>query len=160
MKVVKKNYQEEVIADEKKLSRVIMKNKPVSLKFSTELCRELKNKNIAKAESFLNDITEQKRYLPLRKFNKRVAHRKGDSQSGVKSGRYPLNTAKVFIELVHSLKANADYKGLDADKLIIKSIFASQGLGRVKYQSQGRISGKKRKKKSVHIEAIAVEGSS
>ncbi len=157
--MVKQNYQSEVTGDGKKVSKVILKNKRASLKYATEFARELKNKPIKKAEALLNDILEKKRYLPLRKYNKKVAHRPGKSESGVKSGRYPTGTTKIFLELMQNLRANADYKGLDSDKLVIKNIFASEGFRRMGYQSQGRISGKRRKRKSIHLEAIAIEGS-
>ena len=157
--MVKQNYQSEITGDEKKVSKAILKNTRASLKYATEFARELKNKPIKKSEAFLNDILEKKRYLPLRKYNRKVAHRPGKSESGVKSGRYPSGTTKVFLELLQNLKANADYKGLDSDKLIIKNVFASEGFRRMSYQSQGRISGKRRKKKSIHLEAVAIEGS-
>lgn len=156
--MVKNNYQAEPKADEKKVARAILKNKRASLKYSTEISRELANKTFKKAEAFLEGIVAMERHLPLRKYNKKIAHRKGNSASGVKTGKYPVNTAKIFLELLQNLKANSDYKGLDADKMVIRHVFASQGLRRFKFQAQGRISGKRRLKKSVHIEGIAVEG--
>ncbi|MCX8158574.1 MAG: 50S ribosomal protein L22 [Candidatus Diapherotrites archaeon] len=156
--MVKKNYQTELQIDEKKIVKAMLKNKPISTKYAIELCRELKNKPINKAERFLRDIVEMKRFLPLRKYNKKVPHRRGNAISKTKSGKYPVKTAKVFLELLQNLKANADYKGLDSEKLILKHLFASYGFRRITFQPQGRISGKRRKKKSTHLEAMAVEG--
>jgi large subunit ribosomal protein L22 len=157
--MVKRDYQEEVPGKEKKVSKALMKNKHGSLKYATEFCRELKGKKLVKAEALLNDIIDKKRFLPLKKYNRKVAHRKGNSVSGTKSGRFPLKTTKLFIELMQNLKANADYRGLDGEKMIIKNIFASAGFSRVKFQSQGRIAGKRRNEKSIHLEAVAIEGS-
>jgi len=154
--MVKKHYQV-AVADDKKIAKAIAKNQPVSVKYSTELCREIKGKPVAKAEQMLERIINMEEFLPLRKFNKKVGHRKGDARSSVKSGRYPIKVCKVFRGLLESVKANADFKGLDADSLIITHCFASQGFRRTAFQPKGKISGKKRKRKSAHIEVIVRE---
>jgi len=141
-----------------KSAKAIATNRPVSLKYSTELCRELKGKSIDSAQNFLGRIMKKSDHLPLRKYNAKMGHRRGESKSFTKSGRYPLRTAKVFSDLLNSVKANADYKGLNADNLIIKGMFASQGFSRASMQPQGRIAGKRREKKSTHLEIVVVEG--
>lgn len=155
--MVKKTYQIQ-LQDEKKTAKAFLSNQRVSLKFSTELCREIKGKPLAKAERFLQDIIEHKAFLPLRRYRKKVAHRKGDSRSFSKSGRYPERVCMGFQKLLELVKANADFKGLAAEKLVIVHAFASQGLKRYSFQSKGQISGKKRARKSAHIEVIVREG--
>lgn len=155
--MVKKNYQAEIKKPEK-CARVIMTNQHASLKYSTELVREIKGKNVKRAESFLQNILEKKEFLPLRRYVKQVGHRKGRSRSFAKTGRYPKGTAEIFKKLIESAKANADYKGLDTENLIITHAFASQGFRRISHQSQGRITGKRRGKKSVHLEIVVREG--
>ena len=154
-KMAKKNYQAEF--DAKKTCRVIGTNKPVSLKYSTELIREIKGKPVLSAEAFLNRILEKTDHLPLRRYVSKIGHRKGQARSFTKTGKYPINVAKVFLRLLSDLKANADYKGMNAEKLLIVHGFASLGYRRMSNQPQGRISGKPRKNKSTHIELIALE---
>ena len=154
--MAKKNYNFE-IADEKKIAKAFSSNVPVSLKYSTEMVRELKGQRVSKAERFLNDIVEKKRYLPLRRYTRKVGHRKGDAQSFTEVGRYPEKVCQAFLTLLNSVKANADYKGLDAENLIISHMFASQGFRRRSHQKQGRISGKTHKRKSTHLEVIVRE---
>ncbi len=153
--MVKKNYQVQVQG--KDCARAIMKNKPVSLKYSLEIISNIKGKRVDKALEYLNRIISKKEFLPLRKYNKKIGHKKGDSKGFTKIGRYPIRCLKAFVELLESVKANADYKGLDSDNLIITHLFASQGYRRVSYQRQGRISGKGRLKKSTHLEVIVRE---
>ena len=153
--MVKRNYQVELKG--KKIAKAMTKNANVSLKFSLELIREIKGKRIDKAEAFLRRIRKQEEFLPLRVYKKKVAHRRGDARSFTKSGRYPIKVAKIWLSLLESVKANADYAGLDADNLIITHAFASQGYRRYSYQSQGRIGGKRRIKKSAHIEVAVRE---
>jgi len=153
--MVKKNYQEE--ADTKITAKAMMKNKDVSLKYSTEICREIRGKPVFKAEQFLNRILRHETFLPLKRYNKKVAHRKGQSVSGVKSGRFPKKACEAFLELLGYTKANAENKGLDSEKLLVKHCFASCGFRRQKMQPKGHIAGRRRHSKSTHIEIIVQE---
>ena len=154
--MVKKNYQAE-IAEKKNIAKAMAKNQHISVKYSTEICREIKGKLVKKAIERLERIIEQKEFLPLKKYNKKVPHRKGDSVSGVKSGRFPESTCRTFLKLLESVKANADFKGMDAENLAIVHCFASSGFKRRSMQPKGKISGKVRRKKSSHIEIVVME---
>ncbi len=156
--MVKKNYQVQVSdAEKKKTAMAVAKNANMSLKYATEIIREVRGKPLAHAERFLNDVIAKRAFLPLKQFRKKVAHRKGEAKSGVKSGRYPQKTCHAILSVLQSVKANADYKGLDEDKLLIVHAFASQGFARISHQAQGHIGGKRRKKPSVHFEVIVRE---
>jgi large subunit ribosomal protein L22 len=154
--MVKKGYQAKV-RDEKKAAKAIAKNQPVSLKYATEMCREIKGKKLNNVQKRVKRILEKEEFLPLRKYNKKVAHRKGNAVSGVKSGRFPEKVCNVFLSLLDSVKANADFKGLDSENLLISHCFASRGFARRSVQSKGHISGKRRRRKSAHIEVIVME---
>jgi len=155
--MVKKEYQ--AMAEKRdKTAKAVMKNQRASLKYSLEIVREIKGKRLGKASRFLKNVLAHKEYLPLKRHMKKVGHRKGDAKSGVKSGRYPTGTVNVWLMLLDSVKANADYRGLEVKDLVIAHAFASQGYKRMGYQSQGRISGKRRAKKAVHIEVVVREG--
>jgi large subunit ribosomal protein L22 len=156
--MVKKNYQLQLsVADKKKTASAMAKNSDMSLKYATEIIREIRGKPLVFAEKFLQDIIEHKRHLPLLQYKKKVAHRKGQAMSGVKAGRYPEKTCKAVLSILESVKANADYKGLDEEKLLVVHGFASQGFARISHQSQGHIGGKRRKRPSVHFEIIVRE---
>ncbi|MBI4043778.1 MAG: 50S ribosomal protein L22 [Candidatus Diapherotrites archaeon] len=156
--MVKKEFQLSGTGTASHLARAFASNQPVSFKYSVEICREIKGKKLDKAVSFLENVQEQKAFLPLRRYNKKVGHRKGNSYSFVKSGRYPKNACRAWLKLLESVKANADYKGLNADQLLVVHAFASIGFRRYSHQNQGRISGKRRRRKSTHIEVIVREG--
>ena len=154
--MVKKNYQLKV-KSEKNIAKAIAKNQPVSTKYATEMCREIKMQKLNKVEKRLQRILNKEEFLPLKKYNKKVSHRKGNAISGVKSGRYPKRLCNVFLKLLLSAKANADFKGLDSENLLITHCFASKGFARRSVQPKGKISGKRRRRKSTHIEAIVTE---
>ncbi|HLD58530.1 MAG TPA: 50S ribosomal protein L22 [archaeon] len=153
--MAKRNYQ--AVVHGKNIARAFASNRPISLKYSVEICREIRGKRLQRAESFLNNVLSHKEFLPLRQYRGKIPHRKGDSQSGVKSGRYPKNACMAFLDLLNSAKANADFKGMDAENLIIVHAFASQGFKRSSHQPKGKISGKPWKRKSAHIEVIVRE---
>jgi large subunit ribosomal protein L22 len=154
--MAKKNYQTE-IGNKNKTAKAIIKNANISIKYSTEICNQIKGLYVNKVILWLERIINHEEYLPLKRYHKKVAHRKGDAKKGEKAGRYPQKTIKVFLELLKLAKNNADVKGLDAEKINIIHAFASMGITRYSHQSKGKIGGKTRRKNSTHIEIIVSE---
>ena len=132
-------------------------NCPISMKFSIELAREIRNKPFKKVLKYLDDIIGLKRHVPLKRYNQDVAHKKGPAVSGVKSGRYPVKVAKYFKKVLLMAKSNADYKGLDSDKkdLIIKGCVISQGMKRYNFQTKGK--RRLRRDQTASIEVVLVQ---
>ena len=155
--MVKKSYQVQMHANSAKTAKAIAVNRPVSLKYSLEIISNIKGKRLDKSLAWLGRILRKEEFLPLRVYNKKVPHRKGEAKMFAKAGRYPMRVLDAFVELLNTVKANADYKGLDSENLLITHAFASQGFQRMSNQSQGRISGKGKKAKSCHLEIIVRE---
>ena len=152
---MKTDYQENIQLEN--IARAMSTNREISVKYATEICRELKGKPVQKALNFLQDVIDQRRYLPMRMFVRNIPHRRGESQSNVKSGRFPVKACEAFIALIESAKNNANQKGLDESALIVRHVFASYGFRRQFMQSKGHIGGKLRQHKSAHIEIILQE---
>ncbi len=151
----KYNFQKNI--NEKKIAKSCKNNVGISTKYSVEFSNYFKNKPLSKAIKICDDIIEKKDFLPLVKYNKKVAHRKGDSRRNVVSGRWPVKAAKEIKMLLLDVKANAENKNLDLEKLKIIHMFAVKGVTRSKTQPQGRIGGKQRESKSTNIEVIVLE---
>ncbi len=134
-----------------------MHNCPISLKFSIELARELRGKSVNKAIAYLNDIMALKRHVPLTRYNRDVAHKKGASVSGVKSGRYPVKVSKFFLKVLNSAISNASFKGLDKDNLLVRGAVCSIGSPRAKLQPQGKKRLRASRGHSVNIEVVVKE---
>lgn len=111
--------------NEEKAAKAYGRELRVSYKYAVELCRELRGKKLVKAKEYLEDIMNMKRALPLRRFSKGVAHRRGLTKAY--SGRYPVKVAEHVLKVLMSAEANAEYNGLDGDRLYIKHISASKG---------------------------------
>jgi len=150
------NYQADV-GKESKVARAMITNSPISFKYSVELCNQIKTKPVNQVIEFLKRIESHEEYLPLLRYHKKVAHRKGDAKAGAKAGRYPEKVVREFIKLLELAKSNADFKGLDAEKLLIIHIYANMGMNRFSYQSKGRIAGKARRRNATNIEVIVQE---
>jgi large subunit ribosomal protein L22 len=96
----------------------------ISPKYSVEISREIRGMQLQKAKDYLQDVIDMKRPLPIKKYKRKVSHRKG---SGFGPGRYPEKAARVFLKLLNDCESNAEYSGLNTDALFIKHIVAHRG---------------------------------
>ena len=97
---------------------------PISMKISSEICKFIKGKNLIKAKAQLEQVLEQKIAIPYTRYHREVSHKPG---KGLGAGRYPVKTTKHFIQLLDSLQANAENKGLNTENLVIDFASANQG---------------------------------
>lgn len=135
--------------NEEHSAKVITRNAPISTKVSIEICSFIRGRKLSFAVNQLNLVLKKKQAVPYKRFNRQVAHK-----ASVKhAGRYPQNASKEFLNLLNTLKANAIYKGLNEEGLVISEAIANRGPGRFHY---GRMRGIRHK--STHIELRAVEG--
>jgi large subunit ribosomal protein L22 len=111
--------------DEEKIARAIGRELRVSPKSSTEICRAVKKKSVEKAKEFLNEVVEMKRPVPMKRFKKGVAHKRGLEKAY--AGRYPKKAASQILKVLESAEANAEYKGLDTERLYVKHISTQRG---------------------------------
>jgi large subunit ribosomal protein L22 len=111
--------------DETKAAKAMGYEMPISFKHAVEICREIRGKKVADARRFLEEVVEMKRPVPFRKHKKKVAHKKGLEKWY--AGRYPQKAAKHVLKVLRNLEANAEYKGLDVENLIIVHAQAQKG---------------------------------
>ena len=70
-------------------------------------------------------IIELKKPVPFKRHNSGVGHRAG--LSGWDAGRFPEKAARGILTVVKSAEANAEYKGLDSDRMQIVHSLARRG---------------------------------
>jgi len=128
---------------------------PVSPKHAIEIASFIKNKRAGEAVAYLEDVVAGKKAIPFRKFNRNVAHKRG--LSGWDAGRYPKKASEAYIRLLNSVTRNAEYIGLDAEKLQIVHVSANRGRGLRGFfpRAMGRSTPKRRE--TVNIEIIVRE---
>ena len=90
----------------------------------------------------------------FRRYKNQVAHR---ADPGMMSGRYPQKTAKEFIKVLDNLESNAEYKGMDLDRLRIVNATVHKGV--VVKRFTPRAMGRATAKNNVltHVELVAQE---
>jgi len=127
----------------------------VSPKHSIEIANFIRNKPVNLAISELQEVVAKKRALPFRKFNRNIPHRRG--LVGWDAGRYPEKATLAIIKLLESVKKNAEYSGLDTEKLKIVHISANRGRAQKSFfpRAMGRATPKLRE--SVNIEVVVQE---
>ncbi len=112
------------VSDPATTARAYGRDLPVSPKSGRNVARAIKGMPVSRAKDYLADVTELKAHVPFVVRKRKIAHRKG---AGNGPGKWPVKTAKHFLKVLESAEANAEYKGLDKDLLVITHASAYQG---------------------------------
>lgn len=83
---------------------------------------------LRRAQRFLKNVTEKKECVPYRNFNGGVGRCAQAKQWGTTQGRWPKKSADFLLQLLKNAESNAEYKGLDVDRLVIDHILVSNRL--------------------------------
>jgi len=134
--------------------RAAVREKQISHKHAREIAVQIKGLSIEKARDYLQSVVNKQRAVPFRRYKNQVGHR---SDPGVMSGRYPQKSATEFIKLLDNLESNAEYKGMDLDRLKIVNATVHKGviIKRFTPRAFGRASPKNNV--LTHIELVAKE---
>lgn len=134
--------------------RAALREKTISHKHAREIAHSIKGKSIESARSYLQSVTRLERAVPFKRYNNEVAHK---SDTGVMSGRYPEKAANEFLRLLDNLESNAEYRGMDLDRL--KIINATVHKGRKLERFTPRAMGRASPKVDIltHVELVAQE---
>ena len=109
-------------ADPDTSAKAIGKEMPISPKFTREICGMIRGMKVNNAIKTLEGVIALETPVPLKRYNKRVSHKQG-----VGPGRYPKKAATAVLGVIKSAVANAEYKGLNTDDMVIATISASRG---------------------------------
>ncbi len=134
--------------------RASLREKEISHKHAREVAIAIKGLSIEKARDFLQAVIRKDRAVAFRRFKNQVGHK---SDPGMMSGRYPQKTAREFIKVLDNLESNAEYKGMDLDRL--KIINATVHKGVIIKRFIPRAMGRATPKNDVltHVELVAQE---
>jgi len=134
--------------------RSSLREKDISHKHAREVAVAIKGMSIEKARDFLQAVINKDRAVSFGRFKNQVGHR---SDPGMMSGRYPQKTAKEFIKVLDNLESNAEYKGMDLDRLKIINATVHKGVTIKRFIP--RAMGRATPKNDVltHVELVAQE---
>ena len=119
----------------------------ISFKFSVEACSFIRGKKLETAVKHLNKVLNKKMAIPLNRFKRDQAHKPGK----IAAGKYPEKVSKEFLNLLNTLKANAEDQGYNVKDLVITKAIANKGANRWKHT---RIRGRQAKVTHLLFEAM------
>jgi large subunit ribosomal protein L22 len=139
-------------ADEETTAKAFGKELPISPRKAREVCRALRRKPVAEAKELLEAVIEKSRPIPYRRFRKEVAHRPGTGPGG-----YPVKVARYLLRLLESAEENAEYKGLDAENMVVYHISAYKGRPTKSYRPRAYGRSSPWVKETTNVEVILKE---
>ncbi|MCI4322678.1 MAG: 50S ribosomal protein L22 [Thermoplasmata archaeon] len=107
----------------------------ISPKKTYEVMNAIRGLPVEKARSLLEDVVLLKRAVPFRRYNQETSHKKG-----IGPGRYPKKVAKHVLQILTNAEANAEFEGLDADRLVVH--VAACARGKIQKASMPRAHGR------------------
>lgn len=98
----------------------------VSPKAAREVSLTIRGMLLPKAIELLEAVEKKEMPIAFRRHKLKVGHR--SELVGFPSGSYPVKTARSFVEVLKNLQSNAEFKGLDPER--VKIVHASALAGR------------------------------
>jgi len=143
--------------DRTKHVRSSLRDKDISHKHAREIALAIKGMTIENARDFLERVIRTEIAVPFRRYHNEVAHR-SNIRDGFSAGRFPRKASTEFLKLLDNIETNAEYKGMDLDRLKIISAVVHKGtkLKRFTPRAMGRSSPKI--DTLVSVELVAHEG--
>jgi len=108
---------------------------PISPKKTYEVLNAIRGLPVARARAVLEDAAALKKAIPFRRYNQETAHHRGTGP-----GRYVVKVSEHLLKLLANAEGNAEYEGLDADRLFVK--VASCARGQIKKVLMPRAQGR------------------
>merc|ERR1711887_530524 len=116
-------------------------NLRVHFKNTRETAQAIKAMPLHRATKYLKNVIAHKEIVPFRSFMGGVGRHAQANVHGTAQGRWPLKSAEFLLHLLKNAESNAEYKGLDADHLVIEHIQVNRAahMRRRTYRAHGRI---------------------
>merc|ERR1712020_10523 len=116
-------------------------NLRVHFKNTRETAQAIKGMALHRATRYLKNVIAQKEIIPFRRFMGGVGRHAQAKVHGTSQGRWPVKSAEFLLHLLKNAESNAEYKGLDADHLVIDHIQVNRApkMRRRTYRAHGRI---------------------
>merc|ERR1711934_429319 len=132
-------------------------NLRVHFKNTREAAQAIKKMPLNRATTYLKNVINMKEIIPFRRFMGGVGRHAQAKVHGTSQGRWPKKSAEFLLPLLKNAESNAEYKGLDADHLVIDHIQVNRAphMRRRTYRAHGRINPYM--SSPCHIEVVLVE---
>ncbi len=125
---------------------------PISPKKTYEILNAIRGLPVDRATTILEEAIALRHAIPFRRYNQETAH-----HTGTGPGRYAKKVAANILKVLENARENAEYEGMDADRLFIK--VAASSRGRIRKASMPRAHGRATawNEQTTHIEIVLAE---
>lgn len=141
--------------DPEKTVRASGRELRVSHKHAREVCKTIKGMMLTQSKQYLRDVMDKKQAVPFRRFKKKLGHRHGLEKAY--AGKYPVKAAKHILKVIEGAEANAEYKGLDTERLRIIHASAYPGMKIKRYMERAHGRSTQKFKTLSHVEIVLEE---
>jgi len=125
---------------------------PISPKKTYEVLNAIRGLPVERARTILEEAAALKHAIPFRRYNQETAHHRGTGP-----GRYAVKVVKNVLKVLQNAEENAEYDGLDTDRLFVK--VAASARGRIRKTSMPRAHGRATQwnEQTTNIEIVLAE---
>jgi large subunit ribosomal protein L22 len=117
-------YYSTIPVDSAKTARAYGRDLDCSPKSGRNVARAIKGMPVERAKAFLESVARLETPVPFKVRVRKIHHRRGE---GFGPGKWPVGVVTRFLKVLESAEANAEYKGLDKERLVITHASAYQG---------------------------------
>jgi large subunit ribosomal protein L22 len=124
----------------------------ISPKKTYEVLNAIRGRPLEEARTFLEEVAALKRPVPFRRYNQEMAHK---PRAG--PGRFPVKVAERVLKVLGNAEANAEYEGMDTDRLVVEVASAARGqiVKAVMPRAHGRATNWN--EQTTHVEIVLAE---
>jgi len=128
-----------------------------SIQNTRETAQAIKKMPLHRATAYLKNVLNKTEIIPFRRFMGGIGRHAQAKVHGTSQGRWPKKSAEFLLHMLKNAESNAEYKGLDADHLVIDHIQVNRApkMRRRTYRAHGRINPYM--SSPCHIEIVLVE---
>ncbi|MFB6185799.1 MAG: 50S ribosomal protein L22 [Halobacteriaceae archaeon] len=120
-----------VDTDPETTAKAMIRERPMSLKHSKAVARQLKGKTVPEAREYLEAVINEEQSVPYKQHNSGVGHR--SDIDGWDAGRYPQKASEEILTLLKNGINNAEQQGFDPNSMTITHI-AAHKVGEIEGQ--------------------------
>lgn len=118
------------------VAKAMGKDLNVSFKDTVIICTKLRGMMLNDASRLLKGVISLNTLIPFGRFNRGIGHRRVSGKNNI--AKYPEKAAGKVLKVLKNAETNAEYRGLDPERLKIVHIQAQKGPIRRKRRPQGR----------------------
>lgn len=101
---------------------------PISSKVSREVCASIRGLSVDKAKALLERVITLDNAIGYSRYNQELPH-----QKNVGPGRFPVKASSFILSVIKSAEANAQFKGLSINNLVVKHVSAQRGAKTIRH---------------------------